>query len=1321
MQHSSHFLHLSLLWVALTVLAGCSPASTAQISWRSTDGPGDLQIRAFLAAPDNPATLYAGVSGYGFHRSEDNGQSWQVFTAGLSMLPDLPIDPEALNIRTLLVSQQDSTLLFAGSEAGIHRSRDRGENWSPVLPADEVEDTDLLLGFFLVDALASIVIDDEERFFAGTKGGLFHLDAETDRWQPVEGMAGPEYRASAILVHPLDQRRLIVATFAEGIWESTDGGLGWQQIGQSFADADIWCNKLAWDSTGHLLVGTFGKGISRLEDGRWVSISQGLPTDARIWSLLTDESSSVIYASVADDRTYRSEEGGPWQPLSLAFGAYSLARQPQSGRLFLGTRGNGAWVSADTGSTWQRLTIRPLDHSALSVTKVVALADGRLIVGTENNGVFVRTAHGNWEESRGIALQHRKIYSLAQGQTHGENRPRIYAGTISGGVYASDDEGSTWTQLPIEGLPDESARKVMSLLIFPDTSGEIVYAGTFAGLYRLRPDATQWEEVRGLTGQTGRQVVVTALERGHDDAIYAAVNSQGIWRTQNGADWESVTANLLKDPAFVKNLRTMRTPSLGRLIHGAPRLFAANYNSIYTSGDGETWTQRISGPYSVAVDPVHPQVSYIAPVTTTVTADVITQTFPVLVSLNGGASWQVVDEEPGALSIPIAELVIQPGGNGQIFAATASGVYAGEVQLPLLWREINAWTLLFSPLLLLAAFLAFVYLTLTLPYDIPLPAAVRLLLFRRNALALALVQPSPLSSLQQLILAAGERLPVWSSQEMAALLDSENANASSAQLAAALDQLTRQFGLLTVDAEGRYRSAIPGLGRIFRWRVEANRGLLAKDVREENAIFQESRDFFRQAGFAVHARRDLLLLTPLQASWAELTEQADDAPLLARILAGGPPTVADVDESVRLAGAEYNGDPRGRLLFLVVPAAPDAPTRRSIRQHQQESGLSLVLISHAAIYQALGDGASPATLQIALRRHRGEISPAEISGPVLDPLDFFDRTELLVALRETLAGGQSLLISGPPQIGKSSLVWQAARSLDNFLLSYAEFTPGPAWEKQMLGDLLDGLVRDGSRKFPRTEWPFDPASVRSTVNSMADFAGTVHRMGEAITLAATRPRIALLVDGLNETTIDWWPQLLAACQQQTGLQIGLVGVVDSGFVLSDGGRRTTDGGLRSAVGGQQFAVGPFSLNAALEMAGAMADQAGIGLEGDAAQALVEASGGHPFLLRRLFGAAQLEAAVQARRAETSEAVINGENVAAGVHRHVASNPIYGRWWAALSPVEQRAVLAVGEGVGVVDPGVASRLVALGWLRPEGAGYGLAAGVFHVWLEWMGLL
>ena len=873
-----------------------------------------------------------------------------------------------------------------------------------------------------------------------------------------------------------------------------------------------------------------------------------------------------------------------------------------------------------------------------------------------------------------------------------------------------------------------------ALLAFADGTGEGVYAGSFAGLYRLAVNASQWEEVWGLMGQTGQQVKVTALERGFDGAIYAAINSQGIWRSPNGEEWESVTANRLKDPAFVKNLRAMGTTGLDRLIHGPPRLFAADYNSIYSSVDGETWIPRISGPYhSLVIDPAHPQIAYTAPVTTTLSAEVITATFPALITLNSGVSWQTVDEEPAALSVPIAELAMQPGTGRKLFAATSSGVYTGDVTLPPLWREIGGWAALCVPLFLLVGLLLYAWLTLGLPYGVPLPTALGLLLFQRQRLALVLADPSSLSSLQQLILAFQPSRPGlalggnattaspppfrgraggdqgWTLGELAAALDRQNANASRAQLAAAVEQLTDQFRLLRWDGKERYQTALPGVERIFRGRVQRNRDLLAKDVREENAIFQNSREFFRQAGFGVHARRDILLLTPLQEAWSDLAGAADGSPLLARILAGRAPTVADIDETRQLVAAEFNGDVSGRLVFLAVSAAPATATRQRIAQLHREEGLALVLLSHTAIYQALGEGAASTSLQLALRRHRGEISPAELSGPIFDPLDFFDRGDLLAQVRESLAGGQALLLTGSPQIGKSSLVWQAAQQLDNHLVSYAEFRPGPAWEAEMLGDLLDGLVQDGDGKYPRTEWPFDPFTVRTSAASMADFTGLASGMAEAISLAETRPRLALLVDGLDEATIGWWGELIAACRRQPDLQIGLVGVAVPGLTLP----------ARQRV----IRLGPFAPAAAQEMAGALADQVGVAIDDSASYLLATASGGHPFLLRRLFGQAQLEAETRRRQAEAGATAIDDANVTAGLNRDVQSSGLYGRWWMALSPAEQATVIDVAEGrtLTPADGPSAEALMERGWLRPDPAGgYALLAGVLADWLVWMGL-
>ena len=1264
-------------------------------------------MRALTADPARPQSLYAGLYTYGFLRSDDGGVTWRAFNDGLWLGPDSP-DRRPRNVRALYVSRSDPNLIYLGSEGGLYRSLDRGENWE-LMFADVGNPH--YINFFGVDALAGSLSDGAEIVYAGTKAGLFTLSPGDFAWQPT-ALLGDTFRTSAILVPPDQPERIFVGTQAEGIFAGQDWDANWTQIGQTFADNDSWVNKLALDAEGRLWAGTLGQGIFVQTGGGWQPMNDGLPPDARIWLLFAQPGSPELYASVADERSYRWN-GAAWDALPFPHAFYSLLSIPGSDAFLAGTRGFGVYRSDDGMASWQPFSMQTDGSTAFPVNALLTLADPAepnrtlLVAGTESNGVFVRPAdRPTWQAGLGMPVTHRRISALALGGGADAER-RLYAGTLGGGVYTSRDGAANWTQLPTAGL-DEETPFVYSLAVQPGEPDRI-YAGTPRGLYRFLPDEERWQSVAPLMSQLSLGNAVNALAVGPQAQLFAGVGNEGVFRSPDGESWQSLSVNLLEDPIFVSGFQLSRKTGLGRWLHGADRFFAIDYDSLYSSDTifdptrGAVWDRRITGKFgALAVDPFHPQILYAGAVTATVGV-AITPTYPSLISLDNGATWQ----DAGRLAHPVHALAADPNRPGILYAGTTSGVYVGEVTLPVLWREVAVWGVLFAPFLLAGAFFGFVFVTLSLPYGVPLPTAARLLLFRRRTLALALAEPSPLSSLQQLILAYSAGWPVWTQAQMAAALDAQNANASSAQLAAALDQLTHQYGLLRRDGSDRYRAALPGLGAIFRRRIARNPALFAKDVREENAIFQDSRDFFRQAGFAVHARRDILLLTPLQPAWAELTSQRDDAPLLARILAGGPPTVADLDESALLAAAEYDSGLAGRMLFLVVSAAPDAAARRQMGRMRESLGLSIVLISHAALYQALGDGAASATLQIALRRHRGEISPAEISGPVLDPLDFFDRTELLAEIRERLAAGESLILSGPPQIGKSSLAWQAARRLDNHLISYAEFTAGPAWEAQMLGDLLDGLARDGSRKYPRTEWPFDPAALRANTRSMADFAGTLAGMGEAVSLRGGSPRLVLLVDGLSEATLEWWPQLLAATAAQPGLHVGVLGVLAAG--------------TPPPAAGQNVAVGPFTPAAALEMAEAMADQAGIALDGEAAQALVDAGGGQPFLLRRLFGAAQLAAEAQARGSEERQARLDVASADAGIHRHVASNPAYSRVWASLSPAEQAALLAAATGEGVVDAGSARRLLAVGWLVQEGAGYRLAAGVLRVWLEWMGLL
>jgi photosystem II stability/assembly factor-like uncharacterized protein len=112
---------------ALVVGARGTPLGEGGL-YRQTDGEQDWisitkglpqapQVRALLVHPDNPAVIYAGTQA-GVYRSEDRGESW---TATDSLQGD---------VWSLAVHPHDPNMMFAGYDQGrVCRSEDGGASW----------------------------------------------------------------------------------------------------------------------------------------------------------------------------------------------------------------------------------------------------------------------------------------------------------------------------------------------------------------------------------------------------------------------------------------------------------------------------------------------------------------------------------------------------------------------------------------------------------------------------------------------------------------------------------------------------------------------------------------------------------------------------------------------------------------------------------------------------------------------------------------------------------------------------------------------------------------------------------------------------------------------------------------------------------------------------------------------------------------------------------------------------------------------------------------------------------------------------------------
>ena len=140
-----------------------------------------------------------------------------------------------------------------------------------------------------------------------------------------------------------------------------------------------------------------------------------------------------------------------------------------------------------------------------------------------------------------------------------DDSTRIYAGSVSGGVWLTENAGEFWAP-----LDDFMANLSVSTLIFDPNNSNVIYAGTGEGTFNA-------DNIRGL----------------------------GIFKsTDKGQTWSSLANTQDNDDFYWVNRLTILSDS--------SRLVAATYTGIWNSVDGGVnWTQAYTNRiYDVDVDPV---------------------------------------------------------------------------------------------------------------------------------------------------------------------------------------------------------------------------------------------------------------------------------------------------------------------------------------------------------------------------------------------------------------------------------------------------------------------------------------------------------------------------------------------------------------------------------------------------------------------------------------------------------------------------------------------------------------------------------------------
>lgn len=161
--------------------------------WRSTDGGAsfdrashgmfvECDVRAIVADPRNPKTLYAGTN-EGVYRSDNGGDDWKRLEG--------PLD-DFITWALLVVPHEPNTLLAGTRPPRIFRSTDGGTNWR-------------------------------------------QADAH-----PAQECAGIRFnRVTTLRADPIEPTWLWAGVEIDGVWLSVDTGRTWRRVGQGLSSADI--------------------------------------------------------------------------------------------------------------------------------------------------------------------------------------------------------------------------------------------------------------------------------------------------------------------------------------------------------------------------------------------------------------------------------------------------------------------------------------------------------------------------------------------------------------------------------------------------------------------------------------------------------------------------------------------------------------------------------------------------------------------------------------------------------------------------------------------------------------------------------------------------------------------------------------------------------------------------------------------------------------------------------------------------------------------------------------------------------------------------
>ena len=321
--------------------------------------------------------IYVGAEASGLYRKEAGESRWENLTRGMA--------PSA-QARAIAIHPENPDVVFAGTQRGVYRSQDRGDNW---------ERMNLTEGRVVWSL--KFHPNNPQVMFLGTEGSeVFKSDDGGENWQYMATISNPDSvqmafatRILGLAIEANSPDHMYAALEVGGAARSSDGGKTWQLANSQFAgDVDLMdlhgVTIGSPDSNAVFISNRVGVWRSQDQGDSWqnlqfqrfsdISYSRGVevaPNDpntlyACVGLNFGSEAGGVLRTTDLGETWERFDKGVT--PQSTTFGIAINEHQPE--QVYFCTRKGKVFGTHDNGASWKE---HELPETAINV-KAVACA-----------------------------------------------------------------------------------------------------------------------------------------------------------------------------------------------------------------------------------------------------------------------------------------------------------------------------------------------------------------------------------------------------------------------------------------------------------------------------------------------------------------------------------------------------------------------------------------------------------------------------------------------------------------------------------------------------------------------------------------------------------------------------------------------------------------------------------------------------------------------------------------------------------------------------------------------------------------------------------